>query len=209
MSLIRQIWLLLVAVLLLALAGAVGINLLSTRDTLQTQLRLKNSDNAQSAGAGAVAAARRRAADGAADGGAVRHRLLPPHPLRRRRRQRGLRARGRGGRAAARRPGSSRLSPIEPVPGVAQVSDGWRALGPVEVRQPRGLRARRAVARQRARAALLAALGAVAGCWPRPACGASAGRWTPRWRRRRRWWTAGSSLVASRACPNCSASRGR
>ena len=47
MSLMRQIGLLLAAVLLLSLAGAVGINLASTRDALQTQLRLKNSDNAQ------------------------------------------------------------------------------------------------------------------------------------------------------------------
>ena len=40
MSLMRQIGLLLAAVLLLALAGAVGINLVSTRDALQTQLRI-------------------------------------------------------------------------------------------------------------------------------------------------------------------------
>ena len=47
MSLMRQVALLLTSVLLLALAGAVGINLASTRDALQTQLRVKNSDNAQ------------------------------------------------------------------------------------------------------------------------------------------------------------------
>ena len=47
MNLMRQIVLLLASVLLLALAGAVGISLASTRDALQTQLRLKNSDNAQ------------------------------------------------------------------------------------------------------------------------------------------------------------------
>ena len=46
MSLIRQIWLLLLATLLLALAASVTINVSSARDTLQTQLRLKNSDNA-------------------------------------------------------------------------------------------------------------------------------------------------------------------
>ena len=32
-----------------------------------------------------------------------------------------------------RRAGSSALLPIEAVPGVAQVSDGWRALGRIEV----------------------------------------------------------------------------
>ena len=47
MSLIRQIWLLLLGTLLLALAGSVGVNVLATRQTLETQLRLKNSDNAQ------------------------------------------------------------------------------------------------------------------------------------------------------------------
>ncbi|MDH4062106.1 MAG: GGDEF domain-containing protein, partial [Aquincola sp.] len=48
MSLMRQIGLLLAAVVLLALAGAVGVNLHAARDTLATQLRVKNSDNAQS-----------------------------------------------------------------------------------------------------------------------------------------------------------------
>ena len=48
MSLIRQIWLLLGATVLLALAGSVTIGVISSRDTLQTQLKLKNADNAQS-----------------------------------------------------------------------------------------------------------------------------------------------------------------
>src|SRR5689334_13678872 len=48
MSLIRQIRLLLLGVVLLAIVGGVTINLLSARDTLQTQLQLKNNDNAQS-----------------------------------------------------------------------------------------------------------------------------------------------------------------
>src|SRR5213080_4820292 len=47
MSLIRQIRLLLLGVVLLAIAGGVTVNVLSARDALQTQLRLKNSDNAQ------------------------------------------------------------------------------------------------------------------------------------------------------------------
>ena len=46
MSLIRQIWLLLLATLALAFAASVSVNVTSARDTLQTQLRLKNSDNA-------------------------------------------------------------------------------------------------------------------------------------------------------------------
>src|ERR1700712_5337890 len=46
MSLIRQIWLLLLGTLLLALISSVTINISSAREALQTQLRLKNSDNA-------------------------------------------------------------------------------------------------------------------------------------------------------------------
>lgn len=48
MSLIRQIRLLLLATVLLAFAGSVLIATNSARDLLQTQLRLKNSDNAAS-----------------------------------------------------------------------------------------------------------------------------------------------------------------
>ena len=48
MSLIRQIWLLLLGTLVLAFAGSALVSIASTRDTLQTQLRLKNSDNAAS-----------------------------------------------------------------------------------------------------------------------------------------------------------------
>ena len=47
MSLTRQIWLLLLGTLLLALAGSVAVNVFAARQTLQTQLRLKNNDNAQ------------------------------------------------------------------------------------------------------------------------------------------------------------------
>ena len=46
MSLIRQIWLLLWGTLLLALAGGVAVNIGTTRDTLQTQLSIKNADSA-------------------------------------------------------------------------------------------------------------------------------------------------------------------
>ncbi len=46
MSLIRQVRLLLLATLLLAFAGSVGLTIQSARATLATQLKLKNSDNA-------------------------------------------------------------------------------------------------------------------------------------------------------------------
>ena len=47
MSLIRRISLLMVLVVLLALVGGVVTTLIAARDTLQTQLSLKNRDNAQ------------------------------------------------------------------------------------------------------------------------------------------------------------------
>jgi diguanylate cyclase (GGDEF)-like protein len=132
MSLMRQIGLLLAAVLLLALAGAVGINLASTRDALQTQLRMKNSDNAQNI---ALALSQQRGdaqlmtlllATQADTGFYSRMRFI-----------------GADGAAAFDREASvrpqdapawfARLLPIDSAPGVAQVSDGWRALGRVEV----------------------------------------------------------------------------
>jgi len=132
MSLIRQVWLLLLGTLLLAFAGAVGVSLVSARDTLQTQLRLKNSDNAASLAlalsqqkgerelmalllaaqfdTGFYRSIRQVAADGAPV--FAREAQLAPQ------------------RAPA---WFTALLPIESVPGVAQVSDGWRALGTVSV----------------------------------------------------------------------------
>lgn len=132
MSLMRQVALLLVLVLLLALAGAVGINLASTRDALQTQLRVKNADNAQNI---ALALSQQR-------GDAQLMNLLLATQA-----DTGFYSRVRfvGGdgaaafeREAQTRPQEApawfaRLWPIESAPGVAQVSDGWRALGRVEV----------------------------------------------------------------------------
>ncbi len=48
MSLIRRVWLLLLATVLLAFMGSVGVATTSARDLLQMQLRLKNNDNAAS-----------------------------------------------------------------------------------------------------------------------------------------------------------------
>jgi diguanylate cyclase (GGDEF)-like protein len=132
MSLIRQIWLLLLGTVLLALAGSVTVSVLSARDTMQTQLRIKNSDNAatlalslsQQKGepslmdllmtaqfdTGTFRSIRMRGADGA------------------------LRFERQSEAAAVSAPGwFVRLLSIESAPGVAQVSDGWRALGAVEV----------------------------------------------------------------------------
>jgi EAL domain-containing protein (putative c-di-GMP-specific phosphodiesterase class I)/GGDEF domain-containing protein len=132
MTLMRQISLLLVAVVLLALAGAVGVNLHSTRDTLQTQLRLKNSDNAQSL---ALALSQQRGEaplmtlllSAQFDTGAYRRIRLTASD--------GAALFERTATAAAQSAPAWFVSafPIESPAGVGQVSDGWRALGQVEV----------------------------------------------------------------------------
>lgn len=132
MTLMRQISLLLVAVVLLALAGAVGVSLLSTRDTLQTQLRLKNSDNAQSL---ALALSQQHGEaplmtlllTAQFDTGAYRR----------------IRLTGSDGAALFERTATAAAQSapgwfvsafqIESPAGVGQVSDGWRALGQIEV----------------------------------------------------------------------------
>jgi diguanylate cyclase (GGDEF)-like protein len=132
MSLIRQIWLLLLATLLLAFAASVSVNVSSTRDTLQTQLRLKNSDNAtalalvlsQQNGQMALI---ELALAAQFDTGFYRR----------------IRLNGANGKPLLQREATatpmqapawfSALVPIESVPGLAQVSDGWRALGSLEV----------------------------------------------------------------------------
>ena len=132
MSLMRQIGLLLAAVLLLALAGAVGISLFSTRDALQTQLRIKNSDNAQNI---ALALSQQRG-----DAQLMNLLLATQADTGFYSRMRFVSTDGAPAfdREASARPQDAplwfaRLLPIESAPGVAQVSDGWRALGQVEV----------------------------------------------------------------------------
>ena len=132
MSLIRQIWLLLLGTLLLALLASVSINVSSARDTLQTQLRLKNSDNA-TALAQVLSQQRGQrelmelAAAAQFDTGfyrSIRFTAADGQPV--------------FTREALARPLHApawfvALAPIESTPGVAQVSDGWRALGSIEV----------------------------------------------------------------------------
>lgn len=132
MSLIRQIWLLLLGTLLLALLASVTINVGSARETLQTQLRLKNSDNATALAQVLTQQKGQRemmelAAAAQFDTGFYRS----------------IRFTGADGKPVFQREAIARplhapawfvaLAPIESVPGVAQVSDGWRALGSIEV----------------------------------------------------------------------------
>ena len=132
MSLIRQIWLLLLTTLGVALVASVTVNTAASRDTLQTQLRLKNSDNATALAFVLSQQKGQRelmelAAAAQFDTGFYRR----------------IRITGADGKplfereaAAAARDAPAwfmALVPITSVPGVAQVSDGWRALGAVEV----------------------------------------------------------------------------
>ena len=135
MSLIRQIWLLLLTALTLAWAASVTVTVHSVRDTLQTQLRLKNADNASAL---ALALSQQQGqpelmalvATAQFDNGFYSH----------------IRLTDAEGRISFERTARAdlveshgapawfvNLVSIESQPGVAQVSDGWRALGSVEV----------------------------------------------------------------------------
>jgi diguanylate cyclase (GGDEF)-like protein len=133
MSLIRQVWLLLSVTLLLAFAGAIGVSVHSARHYLQTQLNLKNNDAAQSIALtlsqqhGDPVALELAISSQFDTGYYERIRLIAP-----------------GGRTIVEKQGDAHpqnapawfvaLLGIDPVEGVAQVSDGWRQIGRLEVR---------------------------------------------------------------------------
>lgn len=132
MSLIRQIWLLLLGAVLLAFVGSVAVNVDAARDTLQTQLRLKNSDNATALALVLSQQKGDRALmelviSSLYDTGFYRRiRFVPVG----------------GGEPVVREAAAVPLEapgwfvallPIESTPGIAQVSDGWKALGSVEL----------------------------------------------------------------------------
>jgi diguanylate cyclase (GGDEF)-like protein len=132
MSLIRQIWLLLLGTVLLAFAGSVTVAVESARGYLQTQLGVKNTDNATAL---ALALSQQH-------GDKELMNLLLSAQF-----DSGYYSRIRfvasDGSVAFQRETSGasreapewfvRLVPISAEPGVAQVSDGWRALGRVEL----------------------------------------------------------------------------
>ena len=132
MSLIRQIWLLLLATLALAFAASVSVNVTSARDTLQTQLRLKNSDNATalalvlSQQKGQLELMELVLAAQFDTGFYRRIRFIGADGKQRLQRE--------AAATTLRAPAwFAALVPIESEPGLAQVSDGWRALGSLEV----------------------------------------------------------------------------
>jgi len=129
----RQIAWLVLGVVLAALVGAVGVSTLSAQQLMRTQLELKNADNAQSLAlalsqqhgeaeliqllvsaqfdTGAYEFVRWRGSKGET----LYERNEPPRP----------------GQAPA---WFRHLVPIEAAPGVAQVSNGWNAIGSVELK---------------------------------------------------------------------------
>jgi diguanylate cyclase (GGDEF)-like protein len=132
MSLIRRVSLLMVLVVLLALVGGVFTTLIAARDTLQTQLSLKNRDNAQSL---ALALSQQRG-DVALMELVLAAQFDTGH-------YRSIELSSSDGRAPFRReadaaatvapPWFVRGLPLRAEPGVAQVSDGWRAIGHIEL----------------------------------------------------------------------------
>jgi diguanylate cyclase (GGDEF)-like protein len=133
MSLIRQVWLLLLGMVLLSFIGSFGVWVLSARGYLETELRLKNSDNAQSL----ALTVSQQHGDPALIELAIAAQFDTGY-------YRSIRLRTVDGRVLMERVAAVdnlgdvpawfvRLAPIASQPGVAQVSDGWRALGTLEV----------------------------------------------------------------------------
>lgn len=132
MSLMRQVWLLVLAVIVLACAGSVAVSVWSARSYLQNQLALKNSDNAQAL---ALSLSQQRG-----EAALMELTLAAQFDTGY---YRSIRLRDAGGAVRIERVASAvpvdapdwfvRLVPIESQVGVAQVSDGWKALGSVEV----------------------------------------------------------------------------
>ena len=134
MSLIRQIWLLLLGTLLLAFLGSFAVWMASSQGYLETQLRMKNADNAQALALNLSqqkgdATAMELAVMAMFDTGYYQRITLKD-------------ATGKvvfntesdaGGQQSAVPVWFVNLMPVVSTPGVAQVSDGWRAVGEVEV----------------------------------------------------------------------------
>jgi len=132
MSLIRRVGLLMLAVVLLALLAGVLTTLLAARDTLQTQLSLKNRDNAQSL---ALALSQQHG-----DASLMEVVLAAQFDTGHYRR---ITLRASTGQAVFERQAAvqrgaapawlASVLPIEADAGVAQVSDGWRSIGTLEL----------------------------------------------------------------------------
>jgi diguanylate cyclase (GGDEF)-like protein len=132
MSMIRQVWMLILGIILLACIGSVAVSVTSARDYLQSQLALKNNDNAQAL---ALTLSQQRgdqkmmelALSAQFDTGYYRS----------------IRLHGADGAVLVERVAQAQRAdapswfvervPIVSAPGVAQVTNGWNVLGTLEV----------------------------------------------------------------------------
>jgi diguanylate cyclase (GGDEF)-like protein len=162
MSLIRQIWVLLFATLMLAFVGSVTVNVDTARESLQTQLRLKNSDNAASLAM--VLSQQRGDPDSMAllmaaqfdTGFYQRVRFIGNDGV--------VQFQREASAAPAQAPAwFAEWVSLDSIPGVAQVSDGWRALGSVEVQSHAAYAYDELWRGSKRSAAALAVVGALAG----------------------------------------------
>jgi diguanylate cyclase (GGDEF)-like protein len=131
MSLIRQMWLVVVATVVLAFAGSFAVTIVSAREYVQTQLRVKNSDNA----AALALSLSQQGGDWELMELLVAAQFDTGFYER-------VSLQGSDGRLIERRMQRVPIEapawfvglvPLDSVPGVAQVSDGWQALGAVTV----------------------------------------------------------------------------
>ncbi|WP_337878522.1 LapD/MoxY N-terminal periplasmic domain-containing protein [Caldimonas sp.] len=131
MSLIRQVWLVVLATVVLAFAGSFAVTIVSARHYVQTQLRVKNSDNA----AALALSLSQQGGDWGLMELLVAAQFDTGH-------YQEVSLYGVDGRSVQRQMPSVpmyapawfvRMVPLVSEPGVAQVSDGWRAIGTVRV----------------------------------------------------------------------------
>jgi diguanylate cyclase (GGDEF)-like protein len=133
MSLIRQVWLLLALTLVLAFAAAFGITVHSARQYLETQLALKNNDTAQFL---ALTLSQQKGDATAMELVIASQFDTGYYEL--------VRLTGTDGKVLQERRADPKatsapgwfvhLMGIAPMPGAAQVSDGWKQIGRLEVR---------------------------------------------------------------------------
>lgn len=132
MSLIRQVWVLVLGMIVLAFVASVGVSVWTARDYLQTQLSLKNNDNAQAL---ALSLSQQRA-----DAAMVELVVTAQFDTGFYRR---ITLRSPDGRVLVERTSAAqpiqapdwfvRVAPIHPSAGVAQISKGWAPMGTLEV----------------------------------------------------------------------------
>ena len=133
MSLMRQVWLLVLGVVLMSLIGSVAVSAGSVRHLIRSQLQMKNEDNAASL---ALALSQQRG-----DAGLMELLISAQFDQGHYERVTWKKADGKLGfeRSAPKLSTTTapewftRMVPIEAEPGVAQVSNGWNALGSVQV----------------------------------------------------------------------------